>query len=832
MDSPTYQIDRSHPANDQQGAGFDPTSIKPLPVCEVCGRQDETLRIVSYPFVVSLLVVTFRKSFSGLWCRTHRLQKLGLASLITVVIGWLGIPFGIFFTPVALFKLARGGDQPPEANRSLLKELAEIKFRKGDTIAAARCLEQALTFGDVESLRRALARLYQISPASVPSPPRTRFLAFLVVLVAASILGLAIGVVDYLITSLFVGLVGESASLYVIILSWIPLVALIFFGGLALSWMVRWALASSQTQGHLLGVALASLASFLAFYGIYQGELIIDFLITLFTDWPYTSLSDTFFGIGSFVTQGGYWVIEGSIVSGEIVDIIFLLITVIGGGFYLAITLAQALATVDWERLLVQAMPAPARGSALGGWAAVGGTVVSLALVTLLFLAGPQVALGGDSQKTEALLEEANTYFAQGDYDTGLSILESAVEQAPRSYSAHLMLGWAYYYSGEYDNARVEFETVQEMDPRMPDSYLGIGFIQNMLDEYDAAKASFEKALGLATDEYSIAQAHYGLGEGFYFQDNLDEAIAHLEQAIQYDPTISIASLELCFAYTGRGEFSLAISRCEILAGLDPQWAAPHALLAMLHYATDNPAGSEIELARALALNPEDAYSLYTLAGAYSYMLRFPKAEEIALRLYELTPDSVEVLTYLAELYAAQGNFQLAMDTISSVFVLDDSYMQAYLSLAQLYVYQEQLDMAFESLQQSRQALPDDRSSSSMFAYVHYLRGELTEAKRAAEDALELNPYDGDAHRTLAFVLLDQGDLEGAYEAALEALRLIPKSDTAHYGLGLILIERGDTTQGIHELETFLELYWDRAHVREYKDNAESLLAELKGDST
>ena len=82
------------------------------PACQVCGRQDETLRIVVFPYVVSLLFVTFRRAFGGLWCRRHALQWQTIASFITASVGWFGIPFGFFFTPVALLKLAGGATCP------------------------------------------------------------------------------------------------------------------------------------------------------------------------------------------------------------------------------------------------------------------------------------------------------------------------------------------------------------------------------------------------------------------------------------------------------------------------------------------------------------------------------------------------------------------------------------------------------------------------------------------------------------------------------------------------------------------------------------------------
>ena len=99
--------------------------------CEICGRQDETVRYVTYPYVVSLVVVTFQRAFSGCWCRTHRIEKWLAASFLTLLFGWFGVPFGLLFTPFRLFQLARGGIQSDAANARLLANIAEEKSRAG-----------------------------------------------------------------------------------------------------------------------------------------------------------------------------------------------------------------------------------------------------------------------------------------------------------------------------------------------------------------------------------------------------------------------------------------------------------------------------------------------------------------------------------------------------------------------------------------------------------------------------------------------------------------------------------------------------------------------------
>ncbi|HUS83789.1 MAG TPA: hypothetical protein VMX56_01490, partial [Anaerolineales bacterium] len=95
----------------------------PIPACEICGRQDETLRLVVLPYVVSLVVVTFRRAWTGLWCSRHRNERRVLAGLITALAGWIGIPWGFVYTPMALINLAKGGDQPLDENVHLLQQL-------------------------------------------------------------------------------------------------------------------------------------------------------------------------------------------------------------------------------------------------------------------------------------------------------------------------------------------------------------------------------------------------------------------------------------------------------------------------------------------------------------------------------------------------------------------------------------------------------------------------------------------------------------------------------------------------------------------------------------
>jgi hypothetical protein len=102
----TEPSEKSHPPT---GAGIVRPTIHGAPSCDVCGRRDESLRAVVIPYVFSLLVVTMRRSWMGVYCWRHRIQRLLAAGFISSLAGWWGIPWGFIYTPITLFKLAKGG---------------------------------------------------------------------------------------------------------------------------------------------------------------------------------------------------------------------------------------------------------------------------------------------------------------------------------------------------------------------------------------------------------------------------------------------------------------------------------------------------------------------------------------------------------------------------------------------------------------------------------------------------------------------------------------------------------------------------------------------------
>jgi hypothetical protein len=199
-------------------------SLAFVPGCRVCGRQDETLRLVRYPFVVSLLFVTYRRAFSGLWCRRHARLRHFLAALITNY--WQG---------------------------------------KGDQETARRCLEASLLYeanpGAYEKLRRLYTANAFLTPRTSGAILHLRFFGILLVLLAGAAAGGLTGLLNWLVSTLASPLYAQDATMIATILSWIPLVAIGVLSILGLVQLLGWVLQKEGVRSGALGAGLALVTS-------------------------------------------------------------------------------------------------------------------------------------------------------------------------------------------------------------------------------------------------------------------------------------------------------------------------------------------------------------------------------------------------------------------------------------------------------------------------------------------------------------------------------------------------------------------------------------------
>ncbi|MBI4332511.1 MAG: hypothetical protein HY673_14665 [Chloroflexi bacterium] len=112
--------------------------------CQGCGRFDHTLRVAAFPYVVSIIVASFKRfGQSGIFCHSCRTRKSTGWAVISLLFGWWSM-WGFFWTIGALIDNFRGGKMPAENNKPLLAGLVQASIGLGRIDQAKAALHALL----------------------------------------------------------------------------------------------------------------------------------------------------------------------------------------------------------------------------------------------------------------------------------------------------------------------------------------------------------------------------------------------------------------------------------------------------------------------------------------------------------------------------------------------------------------------------------------------------------------------------------------------------------------------------------------------------------------
>jgi hypothetical protein len=139
--------------------------------CQKCGRSDASLRWSAFPYVISIVILTFRRGWGGLFCGQCRRREMFKAKLLTLFLGWWGVPWGVFYTLGVLFK-SDNGDVPADVNADYLKALGAYFLQSGQIGEALLTFNSSLHLRRDSQLEQLVKDLF--GETSISSVPTTR----------------------------------------------------------------------------------------------------------------------------------------------------------------------------------------------------------------------------------------------------------------------------------------------------------------------------------------------------------------------------------------------------------------------------------------------------------------------------------------------------------------------------------------------------------------------------------------------------------------------------------------------------------------------------------
>jgi tetratricopeptide (TPR) repeat protein len=213
-----------------------------------------------------------------------------------------------------------------------------------------------------------------------------------------------------------------------------------------------------------------------------------------------------------------------------------------------------------------------------------------------------QQSISSDPRFARTYVELGTSYLALEKFSEAEAAFTQATAIADDS-CARCGLGMVYYRQGRKDEAAKTLEKAISLNPKDTCPYDQLGRMHYDLGQYAESIEAFRQEIKLQPSSV----AYHFLGNGYYFTEKLDDAVAAYREAIRLTPNYEEAYLELgkvynrlgrhgdaidsyqhalkiqpdnVIAHVGLGfnEFKqgnrdAAIRQYRILRGLDPKWA-------------------------------------------------------------------------------------------------------------------------------------------------------------------------------------------------------------------------------------------------------------------
>jgi tetratricopeptide (TPR) repeat protein len=158
-------------------------------------------------------------------------------------------------------------------------------------------------------------------------------------------------------------------------------------------------------------------------------------------------------------------------------------------------------------------------------------------------------------------------------YQCVLDVYREILKINPDSAEADVLAGEAYDELKNDGGALQEFQAAVKADPKLPNVHFGYGYLFWKGQKLRQAEEQFRAELANDPD-HSMSLAY--LGDTEIKLNHPDQALPYLEHAIQIQPNLALAHLDLGIVYQGQGRKEDALRELQTAEKLSPDDPAVH----------------------------------------------------------------------------------------------------------------------------------------------------------------------------------------------------------------------------------------------------------------
>jgi tetratricopeptide (TPR) repeat protein len=192
------------------------------------------------------------------------------------------------------------------------------------------------------------------------------------------------------------------------------------------------------------------------------------------------------------------------------------------------------------------------------------------------------------------LIEKADSYYRQRNYQEALLILNEVIESDSLQPRAYFLLANIFHLKGELGKALKAFNKVLELEPSNTEAAVSLSIIYNDIGKYEQAKQAFQDANeNIRRDEFGVEDRHINkklsfkhleLAEFYAVYSRLDEALHEYRKAFDLNPENLEIRIKIAKLYAQKGLNQKAFEELRKLKSEQPNYVPARMALGLMHY--------------------------------------------------------------------------------------------------------------------------------------------------------------------------------------------------------------------------------------------------------
>lgn len=372
------------------------------------------------------------------------------------------------------------------------------------------------------------------------------------------------------------------------------------------------------------------------------------------------------------------------------------------------------------------------------------------------------------------------------DYQHALELLESVPQEVKKQYKAQVALARCYYQTGKAEKAREVLRELETHSTGPEGVFLG-GQVADQAGDYSLAEQLFRSVAATYSDKltlgYNIALTQYHAGhikesqatlQGLtqaghetsdiedllawceFKQDHIKEAVAHMDRAIDLDPSRESNYLDVGMMLLHDNRYNGALVAAQKAVEVAPHSYKAYRFLGVAQYKLGELKAAEKTYAHAVALNPKDKESLLGLASAQVDDGKINEAEatlEKAITYFPSDPNLYLQYGRVLLTYRGANGSKIevrAVALLKKAIALDASLAEAHYLLGNLALTKGQTEKALPELELAVKLDPKPSSTHYALARAYLRLGRRTEGMEQMQLFQQLKAKEKKGTATLA----------------------------------------------------------------------------------